>query len=98
MRRTFLAIAALIAITGTLGIARNASAAGGTFTIQCGSSAPVTVTKPNDNAAIYTSGTTTYVTAIGNFKTDGRAQSAAQTCTLAGDTFAFPLPFLIING
>ncbi|MDP9225323.1 MAG: hypothetical protein M3P18_16060 [Actinomycetota bacterium] len=98
MRHTLLTIAALIAIALTLGVARNASAAGGTFTIQCGSGGPVTVTKPNDNAAIYTASGTTYITAIGNIKTGGTAQSVAQTCTLAGDGFSVALPFMIING
>jgi len=98
MRHTFLTIAVLLAIAAPLGLARNATAAGGTFTIQCGNQAPVTVTKPNDNASIYTAGTTIYVTAIGNIKTAGAPQPAAQSCTLAGDGFSVEIPFLIING
>jgi hypothetical protein len=92
-----LTIVALIAVALTLGVARNAGAAGGTFTIQCGSGAPVSVTKPSDSASIYTAGGTIYITAIGNIKTGGTAQAAAQTCTLAGDGFSVALPFLIIN-
>jgi hypothetical protein len=98
MRHLLLTGAMLIAMAVAFGVARNANAAGGTFTIQCGSGAPVTVTKPNDSASIYTAGSATYITAIGNIKTGGNAQSAAQTCTLAGDGFTVELPFLIING
>jgi hypothetical protein len=77
-------------------LAGTAGAAGGTYTINCGSG-DVTVTKPNDNAAIYTNGSTTYVTAIGTFKS-GAAQPGAVTCNLSGDGFGpIPVPFLIVR-
>ena len=95
MRRTAFTLAALLAIAVLLGVARSANAAGGTYTLQCGSSAPVTVVKPNDSAAIYTNGSTIYITAIGAIKSDGSAQSQSVPCTING--FG-PIPFLIING
>jgi hypothetical protein len=86
-------VAALVAagvLNGTAG------ATGGTYTINCGGG-DVTVRKPNDNAAIYTDGTTTYVTAIGTFKSAG-AQPGAVTCDLSSDTFGpIPVPFLIVR-
>jgi hypothetical protein len=65
-------LGALFAIAVLLGLARSANAAGVTYTLQCGSSAPVSVVKPNDNAAIYTNGSTIYITAIGATKSDGK--------------------------
>jgi hypothetical protein len=87
------AVAALVASSILVG---TAGAAGGTYTINCGSG-DVTVTKPNDNAAIYTNGSTTYVTAIGTFKS-GSAEPGAVTCNLSGDGFGpIPVPFLIVK-
>jgi hypothetical protein len=94
--RRFLTASAIAGLAASSVLAGTASAAGGTYTINCGSG-DVTVTKPNDNAAIYTNGSTIYVTAIGTFKSDG-AQPGAVTCNLSGDEFGpIPVPFLIVR-
>jgi hypothetical protein len=94
MRRLITASAVALAAASVL--AGTSGAAGGTYTINCGSG-DVTVTKPNDNAAIYTDGSTTYVTAIGTFKS-GAAQPGAVTCNLSGNGFGpVPVPFLIVR-
>ena len=64
--RRFITVSAVAGLVASSVLAGTAGAAGGTYTINCGSGA-VTVSKPNDNAAIYTNGTTIYVTAIGTF-------------------------------
>jgi hypothetical protein len=97
MRQIF-GLATLVAVFLALAVPAVVGAAGGTFTIDCGTGA-VTVAKPNDSASIYTSGMTSYITAIGSLKTDGAAQRNAVVCDLSGDDFGpIALPFLIIHG
>ena len=79
-------------------VAPGTGAAVSTYTIDCGAGA-VTVSKPNDSASIYTTGATSYITAIGSVKTDGKAQPSAVVCDLSGDDFGpIALPFLVIRG
>lgn len=94
--RRFITASAVAGLVAVAVLAGTAGAAGGTYTINCGSG-DVSVSKPNDNAAIYTNGNTTYVTAIGTFKSGG-AQPGAVTCNLSGDGFGpIPVPFLIVR-
>jgi hypothetical protein len=96
--RHILGVAMLGAVLLAFVVPAAVGAAGSTFTIDCGGGA-VTVTKPNDSASIYRSGTTSYITAIGSLKTDGTAQRNAVVCDFSGDDFGpIALPFLIIHG
>lgn len=62
-----------------------------TYSLDCGGTT-YTVVKGNENAASYTDGERNFVTAIGNLKTDGKAQSRAVLCTI--NDFG-PIPFLV---
>jgi hypothetical protein len=99
MRKT-LCLAAFMVLLGMsllLAFARSASAQE-TFTFVCETaSGPQTftdVTKPNPSSAIFKSGSTILVSAIGASITGGTAQSSAVACTVNGEG---PFPFLLVG-
>jgi len=62
-----------------------------TYSLDCRGTT-YTVVKGNENAASYTDGKRNFITAIGNLKTAGNAQSRAVPCTING--FG-PIPFIV---